>query len=350
MQTTEILPDDPDQALNVKLRRLRGLVDRARSDPRLRRLAEQIVSGVRERDAAGERRAVSAFVRRTRYTRDPVGVEYFQDPRLLAGRIVSGTVAAADCDDTSALGAALLESIGHPTRFVTGGSRQGWSHIWLEALDQATGRWHAIDDTRRDRPTGWNPAPLFERTMKHDGHYRNPCYGGAAALQGMASLDGFSLKRIAKKVAKVVTTPTKVVAKAVGKATKAVASVAAPIVGTIVAGPVGAAAGGLISRSIVGGGAAAPTAPPLVVAADHPAFPGAFPIRQPIIPGAPGGRMPAPSAVYTSRGGRTPRAHTVADDGGVVFDPVPAIVGWMPWIVGGGVVLAVLLATGRKRR
>lgn len=204
----ETIPDGT-AGLQVKLQRARALVDQARGDPRFRGLALQLVQGVPERDWQGEIGAVSRFVRRTRYTRDPLGVELFTDARPLASAIVQRSpLAAGDCDDFAILGASLLESLGHETRFQVGGFDVGsadpsWAHIWLQ-VRKPGGGWQTVDDTAKMQPLGWDPAPRFDVTMSARASSRSQqprlCYGGSSPMQG--SLQGFSLKKLGRSLAK----------------------------------------------------------------------------------------------------------------------------------------------------
>lgn len=232
--TLETIPDG-DAGLAVKLRRLRGLVDTGRADPRLRQVALRLVQHVPERSWSREIQAVSDFTRRLRYTRDPVGVELFTDPRLLLAGVLDGT-GAGDCDDHVALGAALLEAIGHPTRFVVGGfsrARQSpaWAHIWLQVLDPAKG-WRTIDDTAKHRPAGYDPAQRFDTVTAEQTTMAQParrlCYGGAAALQGLGDLGGFKLKKLARKitrpVARVIPKPIRRAAAPISRVVRKVSS------------------------------------------------------------------------------------------------------------------------------
>lgn len=235
----ETIPDGT-AGLRVKLARLRDLVDVARADPTFRDLALRVVGDVREKDTRGELAAVSRFVRRLRYTRDPYGVELFHDPRLLAAALagVDGgeTIPAGDCDDAAALGAALVESLGYPSRFVVGGFLRGdddptWSHIWYEAMDPRRGEWVTIDDTAKDRPAGWSPAAHFGIVAHFPPNPTNEAMPHPYAT-GQAMLDrrtlpvelgglGFSIGKSIKRAARSVSRGAKTVAKKakqVGKA------------------------------------------------------------------------------------------------------------------------------------
>jgi len=237
------------EGLQHKFRALRELVDQAKADPVFRQRSIDVVRHVRERDVGGEVRAVSAYARRLRYQSDPAGVELFTDPRILMAQIEGwrpGT-AAGDCDDYVGLAAAMLESLGRPTRFVVGGDERGdgGRHIWLEV--RSPRGWIPIDDTVRSMAPGWSPEPSFaditrERVAAGAAPAYRPampttaqrrCYGGAGALQGMAyaprdGLSGFSLKKTLQKI-------TRPVEKAVSRITptpikKAVGAIAKPLI------------------------------------------------------------------------------------------------------------------------
>jgi len=154
--------------LAVKVARLRQLVRSARADPAFRGRVAALVRRVPEKDADGEIGAVSAFVRRrVRYLRDPVAVEFFQAPQILLGQALAGH-AQGDCDDLTALGAAMLESIGYPTRFRVGAlAPDVYGHVWLDVLHPRKG-WLAVDDTAKGKRVGWDPSDRFPFTETYD--------------------------------------------------------------------------------------------------------------------------------------------------------------------------------------
>lgn len=95
------------------LKIMRGLVRNYKKSVPLRLTALDIVQSLNQKDYAGELRALQQFVRdQIRYVRDIRGIETVSTPdQTLITR-------QGDCDDKSVLLATLLESIGHPTRFV----------------------------------------------------------------------------------------------------------------------------------------------------------------------------------------------------------------------------------------
>lgn len=153
------------RGLDVKLARLRELVEASKRNPSFRRWVLDVVRDVREGDWTGELSAVSRWIRRNvTYRHDPIGVELFTAPDRLAFDAIAGE-AAGDCDDLVALGAAMAETLGHPTRFRVGGAtingQETWSHIWRETYNKALGRWVSYDDTAKKRPPGWSPASRY---------------------------------------------------------------------------------------------------------------------------------------------------------------------------------------------
>lgn len=152
--------------LDVKLARLRELVEASKRNPSFRRFVLDVVKDVREGDWSGELGAVSRWIRRNvTYRHDPIGVELFTAPDRLALDGLAGE-AAGDCDDMVALGAAMAEVLGHPSRFRVGGTaiagNETWSHIWRETYDKGKRRWVSFDDTAKRRAPGWSPAPHYK--------------------------------------------------------------------------------------------------------------------------------------------------------------------------------------------
>lgn len=117
-------------------------------DQRIRNLAVQIAtagflngSGLLQKDFEGEARRILAFVRDDiRYIRDTDGVELLHDPVTLL------QIGAGDCDDKAILLAAMLGSIGHPTRFIAiAFEPELYSHVWVQ--DDLNGAWVDLEPT-----------------------------------------------------------------------------------------------------------------------------------------------------------------------------------------------------------
>lgn len=150
----------PDAAgTNTTLKLMSSLVKQFKRDPMIRDTALSLVAGLRPRDWTGEARRLYEYVRdNIRYTRDVSRVETLQTPP------VTMDVEAGDCDDKSTLLAALLESVGHPTRFVATGYRepQSYSHVYVETLLGT--KWIPLDAST-DKPFGWVPRTPVARMV-----------------------------------------------------------------------------------------------------------------------------------------------------------------------------------------
>jgi len=86
------------------------LADRWAIHPLMVAVTREIVKGVT--DPVGEARAIWSWIRsNVAYRHDPVGAEWVQDPFETAFKTKAG-----DCDDMATLAAAMLQSIGHPSR------------------------------------------------------------------------------------------------------------------------------------------------------------------------------------------------------------------------------------------
>ena len=138
---------------------MRQLVQRYKKDSMIRDTALSLIQGLPQRDWTGEVRALFEYVRdRIRYARDVNRVETLQTPP------VTMEVEAGDCDDKSTLLASLLESVGHPSRFVAVGYKApgAYSHVYVES--KIGENWVSLDPTA-DKPFGWSPRPPLARMV-----------------------------------------------------------------------------------------------------------------------------------------------------------------------------------------
>lgn len=136
---------------------MRKLVQRYKRDPMIRDTAVSLISGVAQRDWTNEVRALLEYARdRIRYTRDINRVETIQTPP------VTMELEAGDCDDKSTLLASLLESVGHPSRFVAVGYQESgrYSHVYVET--KIGSAWVPLDPTA-PKPFGWVPRQSVAR-------------------------------------------------------------------------------------------------------------------------------------------------------------------------------------------
>ena len=107
---------------------MRSIVRQSKADPAVIEAARNLTAHLPPKNWSGEVNALFSFVRdKIRYVLDPNDVETLATPaRLLRDR-------SGDCDDKVTLLAALLEAIGHPTRFVAVGFAPGaLTHVYLE--------------------------------------------------------------------------------------------------------------------------------------------------------------------------------------------------------------------------
>lgn len=132
-----------------------------RKDPGIWELSRKITVTLPSRDFRGQVERVFHWVKQNiRYVPDIRDVETLATPRATL-EVMSG-----DCDDMSTLTAALLESIGHPTRFVAlGFNNELPSHVLLET--RLGSNWTALDPTVATAAVGWKPRDATSVLVKH---------------------------------------------------------------------------------------------------------------------------------------------------------------------------------------
>lgn len=142
-------PRGTRQTLRLMARLVR---DAVRTQPAVRSTAADITAFIPGQAFREEARTLFEFVRdRIRYLGDVNGVETVQAPN------VTLDVMHGDCDDKATLLAAMLESIGHPARFVAVGFHNPgeFEHVYVESRIGA--EWVPMDTTM---PVlmGWSPT------------------------------------------------------------------------------------------------------------------------------------------------------------------------------------------------
>jgi transglutaminase-like putative cysteine protease len=132
-----------------------------KKSPELRRLSNLLTQNLRDKDFRGEAGLIFDFVQNDiRYLLDIADVETLQTP------IVTLENRAGDCDDKSTLLAAMLESIGHKTRFVAAGfGGRDIEHVFVET--RIGQDWIACDATE-PYPMGWEPPGITIRRYSHN--------------------------------------------------------------------------------------------------------------------------------------------------------------------------------------
>lgn len=129
---------------------MRGFVDRFKTNPIIREVALDLTRNLPQKDFKGEINNLFRFVQNNiRYVRDVVDVETVQTP------IKTLEYSQGDCDDKATLLGALLESLGHPTRFHAMGFERGIvDHVILEVY--IAGEWVPLETTE-PVALGWRP-------------------------------------------------------------------------------------------------------------------------------------------------------------------------------------------------
>lgn len=140
---------------------MRALVRKGKKNPLIRQTAVELTQGMRQKDWYGEVKALHNFVRdNIRYLRDIKSVETLHTPE----RILRN--AQGDCDDKAILLASLLESIGHPTRFLAVGFHPGkFSHVLTET--KIGNKWIPLETTE-PVDIGWRPRNIVNAMIVHN--------------------------------------------------------------------------------------------------------------------------------------------------------------------------------------
>lgn len=137
------------------------MVRAARTDTGVRKKAQIVTNDLTPKDYAAEVRAMQRFVRdRIRYVRDIRDVETVQTPQRTLD------TGSGDCDDKAVLLSALLESIGHRTRFHALGFNGGdYSHVIVDTKMGA--RWIPLETIVPGREAGWIPPDATRHMVAH---------------------------------------------------------------------------------------------------------------------------------------------------------------------------------------
>lgn len=139
----------------------RGLVEHGKRDFRIRQVLGKIIEDCDQKDYYCYAKAVHDFVKfKIKYVHDPVDVELVESPWHI---LQSGI---ADCDSKCGLEGAFYECMGMPYQFVTvkgiPGSNE-FSHVYGRVKVPGRG-WIATDTTMPNKPFGWEPKGLPEKT------------------------------------------------------------------------------------------------------------------------------------------------------------------------------------------
>lgn len=147
--TLQMIPEGIP-GISATLKVMGGLVKQYKKSMAVRNMALSLTQSCLQKDWACEVRSLHQYVRdNIRYVNDITDVETVQTPDKTL------ELGAGDCDDKSVLLCALLESIGHPTRFVAIGFEPGiYSHVYCATKVGA--QWVPLETTEYVE-AGWEP-------------------------------------------------------------------------------------------------------------------------------------------------------------------------------------------------
>lgn len=158
--TPSLLMEIPNGAAGTKatLKLMSQMVKAGRVSPIIREKAVSLTRYLPQKDWFGEIKAIYQFVRdNIRYVRDINGVETIHTAEKILEQ------GAGDCDDKSILLASLLETIGHPTRFVAIGFAPGkFRHVFVET--KVGDKWLVLETTE-PVSLGWTPKGVKARMI-----------------------------------------------------------------------------------------------------------------------------------------------------------------------------------------
>lgn len=159
-QTLCEIPDGV-AGVGVTLTHMTRFVREYKTHPDIRDKAIWLVRDLEQKDFAGEVEKIFDFVQNNvRYVHDVADVETLQTP------IITLQNRAGDCDDKSTLLAAMLESIGHKTRFIAAGfQRNTIEHVFVET--RVGSQWVSLDATEQE-PMGWRPPAIVASIVRHN--------------------------------------------------------------------------------------------------------------------------------------------------------------------------------------
>lgn len=152
------IPEGPE-GVRATLQIMRGIKNAYKKSPWVRNFANSLTLNLPQKSYFRQVERLFSFVQnQIRYVHDIAGVEMVQTPEVTLTR------RSGDCDDKAVLLATLLESIGHPSRFVAVGFKPGkFSHVYVET--KVGNAWIALDATE-PHPPGWTPPNVKARMVE----------------------------------------------------------------------------------------------------------------------------------------------------------------------------------------
>lgn len=135
-----------------KVEYLKKLVKEGGVSPVVRAQAQEVVSGVRDRDDYGEMKAIWRWVKEhIRFTGDPVGREMVTTPATLL------RTRQEDCDGIAALTGAMMSSVGIRVSlcFWAPDRMSPFKHVLAAGWCRRKRRWIPVDPSQKDRAFGY---------------------------------------------------------------------------------------------------------------------------------------------------------------------------------------------------
>lgn len=164
VRATATLQAIPSGALGTRatLRLMSRLVRQFKKNIEIRSLALSLVADVPgHKNWTAQIKAIHAFVQDSvQYVRDVRGVE------TLATPVKTLEYMQGDCDDQAVLLASLLESIGHPTRFVAMKQTTFGPYVHVFTETKIGNRWYPLETTE-NFPAGF-PMKNAGRMVEHN--------------------------------------------------------------------------------------------------------------------------------------------------------------------------------------
>lgn len=164
VRATATLQSIPSGALGTRatLRLMSKLVRHYKKNMEIRSLAMSLVAEVPgHKNWTSQIKAVHAFVQTSiQYVRDVRGVETIATP------IKTLEFRQGDCDDQAVLLASLLESIGHPTRFVAMKQTPFGPYVHVFTETKIGSKWYPLETTEKFPPG--KPMRNAGRMVEHN--------------------------------------------------------------------------------------------------------------------------------------------------------------------------------------
>jgi len=136
------------------------LIRESKQIPEVRKVSEDTILGVPERDWRAEMKALYNYVKENmRYTQDPENLEMVKTPLRHVTDIKERGITYGDCDDATVLLGALLVNAGYVIKVVIVKSEwnpgDSYNHIYLYAQVPNTQAWVSLDATAKNQPFGF---------------------------------------------------------------------------------------------------------------------------------------------------------------------------------------------------